>query len=316
MGYRKFLTYRTASMTARSSRMVCDSLLRRLSRMSSCLWCESSMLRRYVSWSNFISFSMPAKVRKIIHIMSKLRKNIPESFGVSKIMLIFAASKLNCGMKTAGITSSLFCVHTYGINGITTPSPEPGNRPGVSAIEYPTARSVVSLLSKLNCYEHEELFCAREQNGAAVLLPAPGVEQVPQVDGLTGGRVAGMDGGAPGARLCLAADGAGCREVREGQGGDHQPAAHRRAIPDRHLFTATARRERIHPHRANHGAPSVRSAAHHRLSGRGESGVIRASLHTSLFPARPSSTISQPWEHFLQSLPANFVSFTNKTLSL
>ena len=316
MGYRKFLTYRTASMTTRSSRMVCDSLLRRLSRMSSCLWCESSMLRRYVSLSNFISFSMPAKVRKIIHIMSKLRRNIPESIAVSKIMLIFAASKHYSGLRTAGVTSGLFYAHTFGINGITTPSPEPGNRPGVSAIMCPTARSVVSLLSKHYSYEHEELFCAREQNGAAVFLPAPGVEQVPQVDGLTGGRVAGVDGGAPGARLCLAADGTECREVREGQGGDHQPAAHRRAIPYRHLFTATARRERIHPHRAYHGAPSVCSAAHHRLSGRGEPGVIQTPLHTSLFPARPSSTFSQPWEHFLQSLPARIVSFTNKTISL
>ena len=185
-------------------------------------------------------------------------------------MLIFAASNLKSGMKTAGITSSLFCVHTYGINGITTPSPEPGNRPGVSALKNLTARSVVSLLSNLKSYEHEELFCAREQNGAAVLLPAPGVEQVPQVDGLTGGRVAGMDGGAAGTRLCLAADGADGREVREGQGGDHQPAAHRRAIPYRHLFTATARRERVHPHRANHGTPSVRAAAHHRLQGQRE----------------------------------------------
>ena len=243
-------------------------------------------------------------------------KILAKSFGVSKIMLIFAASNHKCGAETAGITSSLFCTPTYRINGITTPSPEPGNRPGVSALMNLTARSVVSLLSKHKCYEHEELFCAREQNGAAVLLPAPGVEQVPQVDGLTGGRVAGMDGGAPGARLCLTADGAGCREVREGQGGYHQPAAHRRAIPYRHLFTATARRERVHPHRANHGAPSVRSAAHHRLSRRGEPGVIRASLHTSLFPARPSSTFSQPWEHFLQSLPARIMSFTNKTLSL
>ncbi len=214
-------------------------------------------------------------------------------------MLIFAASNHQCGLRTAGITSSLFYAHTYRINGITTPCPEPGNRPGVSALMSLTACS-----------------CAREQNGAAVLLPAPGVEQVPQVDGLTGGRVAGMDGGAPGARLCLTADGTECRDVREGQGGSHQSAAHRWAIPYRHLFTATARRERVHSHRANHGTPSVRAASHHRLSGRGEPGVIRASLHTFLFPARPSSTFSRSWEHFLQSLPARIMSFTNKTLSL
>ena len=225
--------------------------------------------------------------------MKDFRKKTGKSFGGSKIMLIFAASKHYSGLRTAGVTSGLFHAHTFGINGITTPSPEPGNRPGVSAIMCPTARSVVSLLSKHYSYEHEELFCAREQNGAAVLLPAPGVEQVPQVDGLTGGRVAGMDGGAPGARLCLTADGAGCREVREGQGGHHQPAAHRRAIPYRHLFTATTRRERFHPHRANHGTPSVRAAAHHRLSGRGESGVIQAFLHTSLFCEAP--------QHFLHS---------------
>ena len=220
-------------------------------------------------------------------------KILAKSFGVSKNMLIFAASNHQCGLRTAGITSSLFYAHTYRINGITTPCPEPGNRPGVSALMSLTARSVVSLCQNINAYVTEELFCAREQNGAAVLLPAPGVEQVPQVDGLTGGRVAGMDGGAPGARLCLTADGTECREVREGQGGDHQPSAHRRAIPDRHLFTATARRKRIHPHRAYHGAPSVRAAAHHRLSGRGESGVIRASLHTSLFCEAP--------QHFLHS---------------
>ena len=249
--------------------------------------------------------------------MKYFRKKSGKSIVVSKIMLIFAASKLTCGAETAGITSSLFCTPTYRINGVTTPSPEPGNRPGVSTDLNLTARSVVSLCQNQISYEHrEELFCAREQNGAAVLLPAPGVEQVPQVDGLTGGRVAGMDGGAPGARLCLTADGTECRDVREGQGGSHQSAAHRWAIPYRHLFTATARRERIHPHRAYHGAPSVHTAARHRLSGRGEPGVIQASLHTFLFPARPSSTFSQPWEHFLQSLPARIMSFTNKTLSL
>ena len=225
--------------------------------------------------------------------MKDFRKKTGKSFGGSKIMLIFAASNHNSGMKTAGITSSLFCVHTYRINGITTPSRESGQRPGDSAIVILTARSVVSLCQNHNSYVTEELFCAREQNGAAVLLPAPGVEQVPQVDGLPGGRVAGVDGGAPGARLCLTADGAECREVREGQGGAHQPAAHWRAVPYRHLFTATARRERVHPHRADHGASSVRSAAHHRLSGRGEPGVIRASLHTSLFCEAP--------QHFLHS---------------
>lgn len=194
-------------------------------------------------------------------------KIMAKSFGASKRFRIFAASNHQCGMRTAGITSSLFYAHTYRINGITTPCPEPGNRPGVSALMSLTARSVVSLCQNINAYVTEELFCAREQNGAAVLLPAPGVEQVPQVDGLTGGRVAGMDGGAPGTRICLVADGADGREVREGQGGAHQPAAHRRAIPYRHLFTATARRERVHPHRANNGTPSVRAAAHHRLQG-------------------------------------------------
>ena len=225
--------------------------------------------------------------------MYKLQRNIEKSFDGSRIIPIFAPSNLKSGMKTAGITSSLFCVHTYGINGITTPSRVSGQRPGVSTVMNLTARSVVSLLSNLKSYEHEELFCAREQNGAAVFLPAPGVEQVPQVDGLTGGRVAGVDGGAAGARLCLAADGAECREVRERQGGDHQPAAHRRAIPYRHLFTATARRERIHPHRADHGTPSVRAAAHHRLSGRGQYRLVQTPLHTSLFCEAP--------QHFLHS---------------
>lgn len=248
--------------------------------------------------------------------MYKLQRNIEKSFDGSRIIPIFAPSKSKCGLRTAGITSSLFYAHTYSIKGLTTPCRVYGNVPGGLAFGAMTARSVVSLCQNSNAYVTEELFCAREQNGASVLLPAPGVEQVPQVDGLTGGRVASVDGGAPGARLCLDADGTECREVREGQGGAHQPAAHRRAIPDCHLFTATARRERIHPHRANHGASSVRSAAHHRLSGRGEPGVIQTPLHTSLFPARPSSTFSQPWEHFLQSLPARIVSFTNKTISL
>lgn len=221
--------------------------------------------------------------------MKDFRKKTGKSFGVSKIMRIFAASNHNSGMKTAGITSSLFCVHTYRINGITTPSRESGQRPGDSAIVILTARSVVSLCQNHNSYVTEELFCAREQNGAAVLLPAPGVEQVPQVDGLTGGRVAGMDGGAAGARISFAADGTECREVREGQGGDHQPAAHRRAIPYRHLFTATARRERLHPHRADHGTPSVRAAAHHRLSGRGQYRLVQTPLHTSLFLRGPAT---------------------------
>lgn len=227
--------------------------------------------------------------------MKDFRKKTGKSFGGSKIMLIFAASKLTSGAETAGITSSLFCIHKHSIKGIATPSRETGNCPADSACKFRTARSVAFLLSKLTSYVTEELFCAREQNGAAVLLPAPGVEQVPQVDGLTGGRVAGMDGRAPGARLCLTADGAECREVREGQGGDHQPAAHRRAIPDRHLFTATTRRERIHPHRANHGAPSVRAAAHHRLSGRGESGVIQEPLQTSFFSCKA-------FQHFFPAL--------------
>ena len=75
--------------------------------------------------------------------MKDFRKKTGKSFGGSKIMLIFAASKLTCGAETAGITSSLFCTPTYRINGLTTPSRESGQRPGVTACKYLTARSVV-----------------------------------------------------------------------------------------------------------------------------------------------------------------------------
>ena len=90
--------------------------------------------------------------------MKVFRKKIGNSFGGCKIMTIFAASNHQCGLRTAGITSSLFYAHTYRNNGITTPCPEPGNRPGVSALMSLTARSVVSLCQNINAYVTEELF--------------------------------------------------------------------------------------------------------------------------------------------------------------
>ena len=112
--------------------------------------------------------------------MKDFRKKTGKSFGGSKILLIFAASNHNSGMKTAGITSSLFCVHTYRINGITTPSRESGQRPGVSARMDLTARSVVYLLSNYTCYETEDLF-VRNWMLAADGRHVPGAHHRPRV---------------------------------------------------------------------------------------------------------------------------------------
>lgn len=70
---------------------------------------------------------------------------VGKSFGGSEIFRIFAPSNHYSGTKTAGATSSLFCAPTYWNRNTATPSPEPGNRPGVSAIMNLTARSVAFL---------------------------------------------------------------------------------------------------------------------------------------------------------------------------
>lgn len=108
------------------------------------------------------------------------RKKTSESFGGSERFRIFATSNLNCGAEAAGVISSLFCVPTsFYNNHLTTPCPEPGNRPGVfTAIENLTARSVVSLCQKINSYDHEEFLCERAQVGMAVGgVPGSGTSQ-------------------------------------------------------------------------------------------------------------------------------------------
>ena len=90
------------------------------------------------------------KEKRIFRLMAK---NLRKCLDVPKRLPIFATSNLKSGMRTAGITSSLFCVPTYRIIGVATPCPESGNCPGVSALKNLTARSVVILLSKLISYE-------------------------------------------------------------------------------------------------------------------------------------------------------------------
>lgn len=194
-------------------------------------------------------------------------KILAKSFGVSKIMLIFATSKLQSGLRTAGITSSLFYAHTYRNNNITTPSWESGNRPTDSALKFRTARSVVSLCQKLQSYVTEELFCAREQNGAAVLLPAPGVEQVPQVDECLRAGALQLDGaaaGAPHGDRGPDGDGAGSGS---GHGGRCEREVGRLvALPGSDLRTAEEVGIGLHPHRACLQEASGLAAPHHRLS--------------------------------------------------
>ena len=197
----------------------------------------------------------------------EFRKKMGKTFGASKRFRIFAASNHTSGLRTAGITSSLFYAHTYRINGITTPCPEPGNRPGVSASMNLTARSVVFILSNHTDYEHKELFCAREQNGASVLLPAPGVEQVPQVDECLRAGALQLDGtaaGAPHGDRGSDGDGAGSGS---GHGGRCEREVGRLgALPGSDLRTAEEVGVGLHPHRAcRQEAPGL-AAAHHRLS--------------------------------------------------
>lgn len=90
-------------------------------------------------------------------------------------------SKLTCGLRTAGLISSLFYAHPLFRNhSITTPSRESGQRPGVTACKYLTARSVVYLLSKLTCYETEDLF-VRNWMLAADGRHVPGAHHRPRV---------------------------------------------------------------------------------------------------------------------------------------
>ena len=84
--------------------------------------------------------------------MKDFRKKTGKSFGVSRIMRIFATSKSTSGVRTAGVTSSLFYAHVYSIKGLTTPCRVYGNVPGGLACRAMTARSVVSLCQKSTSY--------------------------------------------------------------------------------------------------------------------------------------------------------------------
>lgn len=77
-----------------------------------------------------------------------------KSFAVSQGLPIFAASNLNCGTDAAGFEASVFCATTYLGNNHTTPSPESGNRPEVSAVKNLTARSVVLLCQNLTANDN------------------------------------------------------------------------------------------------------------------------------------------------------------------
>ena len=200
--------------------------------------------------------------------MKVFRKKTGKSIVVSKIMPIFAASKSKCGLRTAGITSSLFYAHTYSIKGLTTPCRVYGNVPGGLAFGAMTARSVVSLLSKHYSYEHEELFCAREQNGAAVLLPAPGVGEIPQVDERLRAGALRLDGAAAGAPYGEQGSPGRCvGPVAVPRVGNQQSPHRCRSESHLHLSAVASGRERIHPHRAHRRTPSERAAAHYRLQG-------------------------------------------------
>ncbi len=210
--------------------------------------------------------------------MYKLGRFLSDCFDVTRIFPIFAESKLQCGHEAAGIKSSLFCVHEFINKGIATPSWESGNRPTDSALKFRTARSVAIFLSKLQCYVTEELFCAREQNGAAVFLPAPGVKQVPQgyVSRRAGAlHVDGTDTGAPqhhGSGVPRSA--AHCA----GKGGCNQPGVGRHtSVPGNDLRTAAEDRERLHSHRACQQEAPKPAAACHRLSRGGEAVEMPAS---------------------------------------
>ena len=60
--------------------------------------------------------------------------------------IIFAASKHYCGQNAAGILPAIFVPPFYRNQRITAPCRESGNRPGVLAIMYSTARSAVAFL--------------------------------------------------------------------------------------------------------------------------------------------------------------------------
>ncbi len=226
--------------------------------------------------------------------MKYFRKKSGKSIVVSKIMLIFATSKLKCGAEAAGSTSSPFCIHELINYGIATPSRESGQRPGVTALEYLTARSVVFFLSKLKCYVKVQLFLSGERDGSAVFLPASGIEKVQPVDEHAGTDALRVDRGQPGTSLGdQQSDGNGGR-VAPLYGRRYQRDARRHRAPSRGGVHAAARRcERLYPREALRPS-SAAAAAHHRLSRCREYQVAPL-----FFKAVGSPFFQEAFQHFL-----------------
>ena len=79
-------------------------------------------------------------------IFGEKRKKSSKSFGGMRKESIFAASKHYCGQNAAGNHPAIFVPPLYRNHRITAPCRESGNRPGVLAIMYSTARSAVAFL--------------------------------------------------------------------------------------------------------------------------------------------------------------------------
>lgn len=107
----------------------------------------------------------------------KYQKNMAKSFAVSQGLLIFAASNLRSGTDAAGFEASVFCATTYLGNNHTTPSPEPGNRPGVSASKNLTARSVVLLCQNLEANDNLNNSRIRSGSAAHAGMASPGEQE-------------------------------------------------------------------------------------------------------------------------------------------
>lgn len=73
-------------------------------------------------------------------------KKITKCFDGTNNNIIFAASKHYCGQNAAGYRPAIFVPPLYRNHRITAPCRESGNRPGVLAIMYSTARSAVTFL--------------------------------------------------------------------------------------------------------------------------------------------------------------------------
>ncbi len=214
---------------------------------------------------------------KNTYLMQKNRKFYAKSLDVSRIFPIFAPSNLRSGAETAGITSSLFCIHTLLENNrITTPCRESGNRPGASASKSLTARSVVSVCQNLEDYGIKELCDSRERCAACVFLPAAGVQQVQEDDVAPGVGAGRLD------RLHLLPPHVGdvrpLRGVRQSHRvpyGDRQPAARPDgSLPGDDVVARQEVGERLHPHRAHQRTAPERTAARHRLPWMCGTGVI------------------------------------------